>query len=155
MFRKIALLIFAMSIAGIGFTQTDTPYSYLRVYFESAHAANKDFLKLNVEPGNTDAAELYSLKPVKIKDSDTEDPVYYTNPKPSKDDSAIFRKENNAFRTVTEGLNFLSKKGWQLFVVENHVQTSGTYAHLDGNTVSLPDIGSTPIYIFRKRMAIL
>jgi hypothetical protein len=155
MFQRIVLFIFGVVMCCTAFAQNDTSYSYLRLYFEPANIAYSDYVSLKAEAGNKFATELYDLKKVKIKvTEDWDDPSYiwYKDRYKTKYDTLIFKQGNNAFRTVTEGFNFLSEKGWQLHLIENNIQTNGSTGQIYNNTVSLPDIVTKPIYIFRKRV---
>jgi len=132
--KKIfTLLIITISLNSFGQVKYSNNYLLLRFIQRYDHSNKRDYFVINAEAGCDSAKEVYSL-------------VYYNNSRSvvNTNDVYSYNKKDtsgvlfNYFLSPTEGINYMSKKGWTL---------NGIFTEVFGGT---DYVISSPVFCFVK-----
>ncbi len=140
--------------AKAAFCQSDSINSYLRINFKVKNITKTiNIVIIQIEQGNRYASELYALKNIPEDNSETNgDQMYDTKKESIKPKMDLFVVGNNAFRTITEAINYLSENNWDLAMIENNIFSETKLEYDNGRYFPTPIVNSKQTYIFRKKV---
>ena len=130
------------------YSQSKSPGSYILIRFlqQYDHSNKRDYYTIYAERDCDSAKDVYSL-------------LYYNNNKNVIDTNDVYAYNKNDTTTIlfnyflspTEGLNYMSKKGWNLITIYTEISSGyDTQNTWNGDKIPITTISSRPVFCFVK-----
>ena len=145
---KVISTLLIISIALNCYSQSKSQNNYLLARFiqQYDHSNKRDYYTIYAEGDCDSAKEVYSL-------------LYYNNQKGvinTQDVYAYNKKDTtgvlfNYFLSPTEGINYMSQKGWTLITIYTEISSGyDTQNTWNGDKIPITTISSRPVFCFVK-----